>query len=71
MNIYEKIDTLCQRIKDLHESLMHAHDLCNEPGISHDMQSERYLEVERLDRIIETLNIMKKELFIEAGISLD
>lgn len=71
MNIYNKIDILCERIKDLHKTLMLAHELCNEAGISHDTQLERYLEIERLDKTIEILNMMKKDLFIEAGISLD
>jgi hypothetical protein len=71
MNIYEKIDILCERIKILHERLMHAHELCNETGISHDLQLERYLEIERIEKTIEILNNMKKDLFIEAGISLD
>ena len=71
MNIYEKIDILCERIEDLHERLMSAYDLYNEEGISQDLKIERYLEIERLDRTIEILKTMKKELFIEAGISLD
>jgi len=71
MNIYEKIDTLCERIEGLHEMLMSAHELCNESGINHQLQLERYLEVERLDKAIKILNDMKKDLFIEAGISLD
>ena len=50
---------------------MSAYDLCNEAGISHDIHTERYLEIERLNRTIEILKTMKKELFIEAGISLD
>jgi hypothetical protein len=71
MNIYEKIDILCERIENLHENLMSAHDLCNEEGIVQELKIERYLEIERLDRTIEILKTMKKELFIEAGISLD
>ena len=50
---------------------MSAYDLCNEEGIGQDLKIERYLEIERLDRTIEILKTMKKELFIEAGISLD
>ena len=71
MNTYEKIDILCERIEGLHENLMSAYDLCNEAGIGHDIHTERYSEIERLNRTIEILNNMKKELFIEAGISLD
>lgn len=50
---------------------MSAYDLCNEAGIGNDIKTERYLEIERLDRTIEILKTMKKELFTEAGISLD
>lgn len=71
MNIYEKIDILCERIEGLHENLMSAYDLCNEEGIGQELKIERYLEIERLDRTIEILKTMKKELFTEAGISLD
>jgi hypothetical protein len=71
MNIYEKIDILCERIENLHEDLMSAYDLCNEEGIGQDLKIERHLDLERLNKTIETLKTMKKELFIEAGISLD
>jgi hypothetical protein len=71
MNIYEKIDILCERIENLHENLMSAYELYNEEGIGQDLKIERYLEIERLNKTIEILNNMKKELFIEAGISLD
>jgi len=71
MNIYEKIDILCEKIEDLHEGLMSSYDLYNEEGIGQELKIERYLEIERLDRTIEILKTMKKELFIEAGISLD
>jgi hypothetical protein len=71
MNIYEKIDILCERIENLHEDLMSAYDLCNEEGIGQGLKIERHLDLERLNKTIETLKTMKKELFIEAGISLD
>ena len=50
---------------------MSAYELYNEEGIGQDLKIERYLEIERLNKTIEILNNMKKELFIEAGISLD
>jgi len=71
MNIYEKIDIVCERIEELHESLMNAHELCNEPGISYEIQYARYLELERLNKVIEALKQVKEGLFIEAGISID
>lgn len=71
MNIYNKIDILCERIEDLHKALMSAYELCNEAGIGQDLQLKRYLEVESLNRTIEVLNKMKAGLFIEAGINLD
>ena len=71
MNIYNKIDVLCERIESLHETLMHAHELCNEAGLTQEIQLRRYLEIENIDRTIEALNNIKKDLFLEAGISLD
>lgn len=50
---------------------MSAYDLCNETGISHSLHTERYLEIERLNKTIEILNKIKKDLFVEAGIDLD
>ena len=50
---------------------MNAHELCNEPGISYEIQYARYLELERLNKVIEALKQVKEGLFIEAGISID
>lgn len=68
MNILDKIDILCSRIEDLQELIHQMHELANEPGISSDIQRERYLEIEKTQEKIDLLNSLKKDLFIEAGI---
>ena len=68
MNILDKIEVVCIRIEDLHEKLMIAHELCNEPGIDSELKLIRYLEVERLNNVIESLKELKNNLFIEAGL---
>lgn len=68
MNIFDKIDAVCIKLKELYAEVLVLIEHANEPNLEHSIQLDRYLLVEKMQSEIELLNKVKSDLFKEAGI---